>query len=90
MTDLKHHLRDELAALLDMDPALVSTTAYFDELGVDSLIALRFARKVHDLTNIEIDVECVLENPTLAQLAVFVDTQLNDVASRTALLERVR
>ena len=90
MTDLEHRLRDELAALLDMDPALLSTTAHFDGLGVDSLIGLRFARKLHDLTNIEIDVECVLDNPTLAQLAAFVDTQLNDVASRTPLLEGAR
>lgn len=90
MTIIVHLLRDELAALLDMDPTLLSTTANFGELGVDSLIGLRFARKIHDLTSIEIDIETILDHPTLTQLAWFVDTKLNGVSSNTAAGEGAR
>ncbi|UZS66442.1 acyl carrier protein [Pseudomonas syringae] len=90
MNNLESRLRDELAALLCIEPTQLSITAKFDELGVDSLIGLRFSRKVHDLTNIEIDIESVFDYPTLAQLAAFLNTLLNDSDLSAPIAEGTR
>ena len=75
MTELEREVRNTLAALLEIEPEQVSTTTQFDELGVDSLIGLRFARKLHDLMGIEVDIEWVLDYPTVAQLTAFLSKQ---------------
>ncbi|MFJ2479053.1 acyl carrier protein [Pseudomonas sp. NPDC087598] len=90
MKDLESRLRVELATLLGIDSTQLSPTAKFDELGVDSLIGLRFARKVHDLTDIEIDIESVFDYPTLTQLVTFLEAQLNGQDSTTPVSERAR
>lgn len=74
MNELERRLRDELAALLDIAPEHLSTTTPFDELGVDSLIGLRFARKLEDISGVEVDFEWLYDYPTLAQLARFLES----------------
>lgn len=75
MTEFERLLRDELAALLGVDPTSLRTDAPFDNLGVDSVIGLRLARKLEDLSGLPVDFEWVFDYPTLGQLAAFVETQ---------------
>lgn len=75
MTCIERSLQDALAALLGTDPARLSRSATFDELGVDSLIGLRFARKIEDLTGREVDPEWLYDYPTLDRFAAFLATQ---------------
>ena len=62
-------LRDALAALMEVDPSALALDQRLDEQGVDSLIGLRFARKVEDLTGAPVDLEWIYDYPTLAALA---------------------
>jgi acyl carrier protein len=75
MNDLERKLRDALAELLQLDPDHMSTTVSFDEFGVDSLIGLRFARKVQDLTGRYVDAEWLFDYPTLSRFAAFLASQ---------------
>jgi acyl carrier protein len=68
-------LRDLLAELMEVDPQVISTTSTFSELGVDSLVGLRFVRRVRDVVGVEIELESVFDYPTLAQLAFYVQDQ---------------
>lgn len=83
MNTLERRLRDELAALLEVGADTLSLTAPFDELGVDSLIGLRFARKLEDATGVAVDLEYLFDYPTLAQLAAFLESEAQ--AARNAV-----
>ncbi|MFG0409185.1 acyl carrier protein [Pseudomonas sp. FYR_11] len=69
MSALELLLRDALASLLETEPASIGFSKPFDELGVDSLIALRLVRQVVELTGIDIDIECILDYSSIEQLA---------------------
>ena len=71
-SQLEELMRNALAPILDTTPDLVATTIPFDELGLDSLLALRFARRLHDLTGLEVDLEYLFDYPTVAELAAFL------------------
>jgi acyl carrier protein len=70
--DFNEPLRLALAELLENDPGQVTADANFAELGMDSLVALRFARKVKDLTGIEIELESLFDYPSVAELSTFL------------------
>lgn len=75
MSLLKTHLRIALADLLAVAPEEVSLTTDLGAQGVDSLIALRLARKIADATGYDIDLEWLFDHPTLEQLAAFLEAQ---------------
>lgn len=75
MTLTEQVLQGALAALLELDPAKVTVTAHLSDLGVDSLIGLRFSRKIHDLTGREVELEWLYDYPTIKQLAALLDAQ---------------
>lgn len=62
-------LRDALAALMEIEPAALALDQRLDEQGVDSLVGLRFARKVEDLIGAPVDLEWIYDYPTIAALA---------------------
>lgn len=62
-------LRNALAALMEIDPAALVLDQRLDEQGVDSLLGLRFARKVEDLIGAPVDLEWIYDYPTIAALA---------------------
>ena len=66
-------LRDGLARLIDMDASEVSVVKPFAELGVDSLIGLRFARRIADQLGVEFDLEWLYEHPNIRELCRFLD-----------------
>ena len=75
MSLLKLQLRIALADLLEVAPEDISLTADLGEQGVDSLLALRLARKIADATGCEIDLEWLFDHPNLEQLAGFLEAQ---------------
>jgi acyl carrier protein len=79
--DLDLSLRDILAELMEVDSSEISMTKNFSELGLDSLVGLRFVRRVKDVTGIEVDLEWVFDHPTLSQLASHIKNQLCEVPS---------
>lgn len=72
MTDLEQSLQTLLASLVERETAQISVTQLLSEQGVDSLIGLRFARKIQDLTGREVELEWLYDYPTIRQLANFL------------------
>ena len=81
MTDIEISMRTILAELMGISPQQISTTATFFELGMDSFIGLRFAKKINELLDIEIELEWVFDYPTIQQLAQFLETHPHRQAS---------
>lgn len=77
MTSYATLLREELAELLGMDAAALSDSTNFSDLGVDSLVGLRFIRRVQEAIGREVDFEWMFDYPTIGQLSTFLDSQFN-------------
>ncbi|MFC3377479.1 acyl carrier protein [Rugamonas sp. CCM 8940] len=73
MSMLEQGLRDVLAQLIEVDPQQLSVTVNLSEQGVDSLLGLRFARKIEDLTGSPVELEWLFDYPTIRQLAGFLE-----------------
>ncbi|WP_162253026.1 acyl carrier protein [Duganella sp. Root1480D1] len=68
----EQELRMLLAGLLQVPPEQLASGSTLSELGVDSLLGLRFARKIQDTTGTEFDLEWLFDYPTIEQLAAFL------------------
>ena len=75
MTGTELRLRDTLAELMEVDACKVSVTKTFGEQGVDSVIGLRFVRKLEDLLGASVELEWLFDHPTIRQLSGFLDQQ---------------
>lgn len=64
----EERLCELLAEICEVPVAEVSPTLPLAELGVDSLVALRFARQIHDEIGVEIELEWIYEYPTMREL----------------------
>ena len=73
MKQFEEFLVASLAELLEVGPSEISVTQPLGEQGVDSLIVLRLARKIQDRTGEEFEPEWILDQPTITQLAGFLD-----------------
>lgn len=73
MTKREQLLRDGLARLLDMDSREISLDTPFAQLGVDSLLGLRYARHIADQLRVEIDLEWLYEYQNIRELSQFLD-----------------
>jgi acyl carrier protein len=71
--NIESRLLQALADLLEVDVQQVSPTMHFGELGLDSLLGLRFARKIGELTNVEADLEWIFDYPTVRELSGFLE-----------------
>lgn len=69
MTKYEATLRDILAELLELQASQVNIERTLAEQGVDSLIGLRFARRIHDVLGREVELEQLLDHPTIVALA---------------------
>jgi acyl carrier protein len=69
MTQFEQCLVDILAELTDAERGTISLTTTLDQQGVDSLVALRLARGIHDRTGIAIELESLFDYPSVRQLA---------------------
>lgn len=54
----------------------LGTNDHFGELGGHSLVAMQMAARVRGMWSIELSIRSVLEHPTIARLAEYVDTVL--------------
>jgi acyl carrier protein len=54
-------------------------TTSFADLGMDSLVGLRFSRKIQDLLGVEIELEWLFDYPTIRQLSEFLDEPFGDL-----------
>ncbi len=72
-------LRDTLADLLEIDRTQVSVTQTFAELGMDSLVGLRLARKLQDRIDEEVELEWVFDYPSIRQLSQFLDARFGEL-----------
>jgi len=75
MSSRERFLRSALAELMEVDEHVLSPTMSFAEMGVDSLIGLRFSREIQEHVQAEIELEWLFDHPTLCQLADFLDQQ---------------
>jgi acyl carrier protein len=75
MTKYETCLRQLLAELLETPAQEVALDQTLAELGVDSLIGLRFARRINDALGIEVELEWLFDYPTIAQLAALLERQ---------------
>jgi hypothetical protein len=66
-------LRSALAQLLEVDQHELSPTTPFAELGLDSLLGLRFTREIQDHLQAEVELEWLFDNPSIRELAGFLD-----------------
>lgn len=66
-------LQQILREMLDVGEGEVTATSSFFELGLDSLLGLRFARRLQDAFGIEIEPEWLFDYPSVDQLARFLD-----------------
>ena len=73
------HIENELircmAEVLATDAERISPTANLAELGLDSLLGLRFAGKASAAVGREIELEWLYDYPTLGELARFLAAQ---------------
>lgn len=79
MTRREERLRDALAELMEIDAHEISLTMTFAEQGVDSLVGLRFARKIEELCGMETELEWLFDYPTIRQLSQFLDRQCGNI-----------
>jgi acyl carrier protein len=79
MSMLQSHLIAALAEVMEIPLTQVSLNKSFTEQGLDSLTALRLARKIHDRAAIEIELEWLLDYPTILELERFLGEQAPSV-----------
>lgn len=65
-----------LCEVLGVGESEVSATSSFSELGMDSLLGLRFARRLQDAFGVEVEPEWLFDHPRVDQLANFLDQHL--------------
>jgi acyl carrier protein len=71
--NIETRLQQALADLLQVDVQHISPTARFEDLGLDSLLGLRFARKIGELIDVETDLEWIFDYPTVRALSGFLE-----------------
>jgi acyl carrier protein len=64
--------RGYLADLLGSDPAALDPHADFDQLGVDSALAVSLLMEIEGRYGVDVPPESLFENPTLAAVAAIV------------------
>ena len=79
--NLETRLRQALADLLEVDVHQISPTMSFDDLGLDSLLGLRFARKVGEVIDVETDLEWIFDYPTVRELSGFLEQRAAGLAA---------
>ena len=81
MTPREHLMRQAMADLLELPVSAISLTLDFTEQGIDSLLALRLARKLNDLCGREIDIEWLFDYPSISQLAARIDREFGSLTA---------
>lgn len=79
--NIETRLRQALAELLEIDVQQISPTMSFDDLGLDSLLGLRFSRKVSELIDAETDLEWIFDYPTVRELSGFLEQRAAGLAA---------
>ena len=79
--NIENRLRHALADLLEVDVQQISPTMSFDDLGLDSLLGLRFARKVGEVIDVETDLEWIFDYPTVRELSGFLEQRAASLAA---------
>lgn len=80
MTHFEQCLVDILAELTDTGASSISLTTTLDQQGVDSFVALRLARAIHDRSGVEIELESLFDYPTVRELAAYLDARAAQLA----------
>jgi acyl transferase domain-containing protein len=73
---IEQYLSEQLAHILEMAPHALSAHALFMSLGVDSLMLIRLRNQVRSDLEIELSVEEILENASIAQLTTILVERL--------------
>ncbi len=73
---IEQYLSEQLAHILEMAPHALSAHAPFMSLGVDSLMLIRLRNQVRSDLEIELSVEQILENASIAQLTTILVERL--------------
>ena len=73
-------LGNDVISNIVLDAGEEGTGNNFGELGLDSLLGLRFARKIGELTDVETDLEWILDYPTVRELSGFLEQRAGATA----------
>lgn len=77
IAELKQALTESLASILFIDPSQVGARQSFDDLGLDSVLAVEWVREVNKTYSIEIEATQIYDNPSIAQMSELVSQLLN-------------
>jgi acyl carrier protein len=80
MTAIETSLMSTLAQLLELKIEQVSLDVPFAEQGLDSLLGMRLARKVADISGLEVDPAWMFDYPSVRTLAAFLETRMAESA----------
>jgi aryl carrier-like protein len=84
MSSREQLLRSALAELIDVDAHAVCVNTPFAEQGIDSLLGLRFVRRVQDLLGAEVELEWLFDHPSIRELSAFLDERFGALDAQPA------
>ncbi|MFD0343002.1 phosphopantetheine-binding protein [Streptomyces sp. NPDC127117] len=82
-TRIAEVLREQLAAILCCDPWDINTTAAFNVLGMDSIVAAEFIASVNRTFGLRERSVLLYEHPNLAAVAAYIATRTGAFAPET-------
>jgi len=75
MTKLEQTLTNKLADLLEVDSGQIGLHVTFADLGVDSIVGLRFMRTIQELVGGDVELECIFDYPTISELSRYLEEE---------------
>ncbi len=87
MSSREQLLRCALAEVIEVEAHDVCVRTPFAEQGVDSLLGLRFVRRMQDLLGAEIELEWLFDHPSIEELSVFLDQRFGAIGARPGSAE---
>ena len=79
MTQYEQYMQSALAELMAVPVDQISLSEPLSEQGVDSLVGLRLARKLNELTGGEVDLEWIYDYPSIDLLARFLEERFGRI-----------
>jgi polyketide synthase PksN len=85
MSAWERELTRLLAETLRSPSVTVAPTHGFADLGMDSMLGLRFARRIEDELGFAIELEWLFDHPSVRQLSHFLEQQFGELGERPAV-----
>ncbi len=73
MSSREQWMQETLSRLMEVDPDRIEIAGSFGDMGIDSLIGLRFVREMQEEFGFEIELDWLYDNPSIRELSSFID-----------------